>query len=68
MGVTISFLLQVFSNRITSERDIEELLHIPVIGSVSAVQPKDLMNTQNSALEKVRLPHSKGIGRKSVER
>ncbi|MFZ0445611.1 MAG: Wzz/FepE/Etk N-terminal domain-containing protein [Bacillus sp. (in: firmicutes)] len=68
MGVTISFLLQVFSNRITSERDIEELLHIPVIGSVSAVQPKDLMNTQNSALEKVRLPHSKGIGGKSVER
>ena len=53
IGVTISFLLQVFSNRITSERDIEELLNVPVIGSVPAVRPKDLTITQTVVKWKV---------------
>ena len=68
IGVTISFLLQVFSNRITSERDIEELLNVPVIGSVPVVRPKDLTITQTSEVESVRLTQSKGIGGKSIER
>ena len=68
IGVTISFLLQVFSNRITSERDIEELLNVPVIGSVPVVRSKDLTITQTSEVESVRLTQSKGIGGKSIER
>jgi capsular polysaccharide biosynthesis protein len=68
IGVTISFLLHVFSNRITSERDIEELLNVPVIGSVPVVRPKDLTITQTSEVESVRLTQSKGIGGKSIER
>jgi capsular polysaccharide biosynthesis protein len=68
IGVTISFLLQVFSNRITSERDIEELLNVPVIGSVPVVRPKDLTIAQTSEVESVRRTQSKGIGGKSIER
>lgn len=65
IGLTISFLLEVFNNTITSESEIEELFNIPVIGSVSKVQPRDL-NIKST--ENIRISQTERVGGGQVER
>ncbi|WP_409303479.1 YveK family protein [Peribacillus sp. SCS-155] len=62
IGLGTSFLLRAFSNTITSESDIEEVLHIPVMGIVSKVRLKDINLKSKANKEIVNFSHSKGLG------
>jgi hypothetical protein len=37
LGIGIAILIETFDTRIKSERDIEEILNMPVIGSVGPI-------------------------------
>ena len=37
LGIGIAILIETFDTKIKSERDIEEMLNIPIIGSISAI-------------------------------
>ncbi|SHH14148.1 MULTISPECIES: YveK family protein [Virgibacillus] len=46
IGVGIAFLLEYLDNTITTEDDIEQHLDIPVLGTISTVQEKDISEQQ----------------------
>jgi capsular polysaccharide biosynthesis protein len=62
IALSISFFQKAFSNKITSESDIEELLNIPVIGTISKVELKDKKNKAAYINDTVRFSHNKGLG------
>jgi capsular polysaccharide biosynthesis protein len=62
IGLSTSFFLEAFSNTVTTEQEIEELLRIPVIGAVSKVRPKDMKSSAANIKETLRVSHSKGLG------
>ncbi len=68
LGLTISVLLKVFSNTITSQSDIEQLFNIQVIGVVSKVKPSETPAKSDSQGQSVKLALNKGLGGRQVDR
>ena len=42
LGIGLAFLLEYLDNTIKSEQDIEQLLSLTVIGSISSMEKKEL--------------------------
>ena len=46
VGVGIAFLIQYLDKTVKTEQDIEDLLHLPVIGLVSPIVMQDEVKTE----------------------
>lgn len=52
LGVGIAFLLEYFDTTVKTEKDIQKLLDVPVIGVISTIEDEDLFKKSVSAEEK----------------
>ena len=46
LGVGIAFLLDYLDTTVKSEQDIEELLNLPILGLISSISDKDIMDSK----------------------
>lgn len=46
LGVGIAFLLEYLDTTVKSEQDVEELLNLPILGLISPISDKDLMDSK----------------------
>lgn len=53
-GVGIAFLLEYMDNTIKSEQDIEKLLDLPILGSITAMSDEDLVEEKSRAAVRAR--------------
>ncbi|MBU5594384.1 capsular biosynthesis protein [Amphibacillus sp. MSJ-3] len=53
VGIGLAFLLEFIDTSIKTEADIDHTLGIPVIGIVSKISEKDLLNTQNPSMVRI---------------
>lgn len=45
LGVGIAFLLEYLDTTVKTEQDVEELLHLPILGLISPISDKDIQHT-----------------------
>lgn len=60
LGIGIAILIETFDTKIKSERDIEEILDVPIIGSISAISDDRRFNFKRK--EEKTIAHSHRVG------
>ncbi|RWZ59086.1 capsular biosynthesis protein [Halobacillus fulvus] len=62
IGVGIAFLLEYLDNSIKTEQDIEQTLGLPVMGTVTTITEKDILEGRPS----IRRPNNSNVRRESI--